>query len=270
MSDYILREYRPEDGPALLALWRQTFGDPEPLINAFLSSLPEIGLGAVAEYEGQAVGAAYSIDSLGLCSAGSFLRCGYIYAVAVSPLHRHKGLGAGLSQLAAALSRQRGAEFICTLPAEAGLYPWYEAILGLKVALYRRAYTVFPRALFPCEAIGAAEYLSRRETLLASAPHLRLSPALMAFAETFFRSFGGGLYSCPGGLCAAYIDGQRLVIRELIAASGYEPGDAAASLCAALGCESALYYLPAADGDAYISAEPGRIPAGCVWNFSFD
>lgn len=60
----------------------------------------------MAEYRGKAVGAAYAIDDMYIHdSLGRERRCGYIYAVAVSPEHRHQGLGEALSQRAAELSR---------------------------------------------------------------------------------------------------------------------------------------------------------------------
>ena len=105
MAEYILREYRREDFPRLVKLWRDIFGDPEELISAFLQVLPAFGTGAVAEREGLAVGAAYAIDGMDICDGrGGKSRCGYIYAVAVSPEHRHQGLGAALSRRAVELA----------------------------------------------------------------------------------------------------------------------------------------------------------------------
>ena len=166
MSDYRLREFLPEDRAELAALWHKVFGDPEELILAFLQRLPSFGVGAVAELEGRAVGAAYALE--GLCSglAGGDVPCDYIYAVAVAPEHRHHGLGAALSQKAAELSKSRGSRLICTLPAEESLYPWYEKILGVSCALRRRSFMAKAAPLLPCREAGAEEYLSRREALL--------------------------------------------------------------------------------------------------------
>lgn len=269
MAEYILREYRREDFPRLVKLWRDIFGDPEELISAFLQALPAFGTGAVAEREGLAVGAAYALD--GLCSglAGGDLPCGYIYAVAVSPEHRHQGLGAALSRRAAELARLRGARLICTLPAEESLYPWYGKILGLSCALRRRAFTVQAAALLPCRAAGPEEYLAVREELLKGRPHLGLNRELMDFAGLFYRSFGGGLYLCGGGVCAAYGD-KELIIRELIAPESLAPESLAASLAAFMGGEKARYYLPSQEGEAYISAPENSLPPDFIWNLSFD
>lgn len=271
MTEYLLREYRPGDRAALTALWRQVFGDPESVVAAFFDALPGLGVGAVAVNEGRPVAAAYVLDALSLVdAAGRQRRCGYLYAVAVDPEHRHQGLGAKLSRKAADMALNRGAEFICTLPAEPSLYAWYEEILGLHCALHRQQFTVTARPCWPAERLCPEDYLVRREALLAGLPHLCPAPAVIAFAGQFFSLFGGGLYACGGGLCATYVDDDRVLIRELIAPEGVAEEDVAAALCAALGCREGQYVLPTADGEPYLSAPAGLLPPDCVWNLSFD
>ena len=271
MTEYIIREYCPGDRAALTALWRQVFGDPEAVVAAFFDALPQMGIGAVAEAEGRPVGAAYVLDALAVVDAGGQARrCGYLYAVAVDPEHRHQGLGAALSQQAAALSQARGTEFICTLPAEPSLYAWYEEILGLHCALRRKRYPVTAGPGWPAERLCPGDYLARREALLAGVPHLRPEAAVMDFAGQFYTLFGGGLYACGGGLCAVYADNGRVLIRELIAPAGVAAADVAAALCAALGCREGQYMLPDSQGEPYLSAPPDILPADCVWNLSFD
>lgn len=271
MSNYVLREYTAADAGELTCLWQQVFGDPPELIRAFLGLLPQLGTGAVALYGSQPVGAAYAIDAIELTDrTGTSRPCAYIYAVAVHQDHRHQGLGRKLCQEAAELSRQRGAGFICTLPAEASLYAWYDEILGLSGALHRSVNTAGSRAGFACEKLCAGDYLSRRERLLEASAHLRPAPAVMDFAEVFYKCFGGGLYTCGGGLLAAYRDGGELIIKELIAPAGTAPESIAVSAGAALGCDHVKYYLPSDTGEMYIAAAPGDIPQDCVWNLSFD
>ena len=62
MSEYLLREYCPEDRAALTALWQRVFGDPLEMIAAFFAALGEMGVGAVAVCDGRPVGAAYVLD----------------------------------------------------------------------------------------------------------------------------------------------------------------------------------------------------------------
>ena len=271
MTEYCIRQYRPGDRAALTALWQQVFGDPEAVVAAFFDALPRMGVGAVAEAEGRPVGAAYVLDAMGVVdAAGRERRCGYLYAVAVDPEHRHQGMGAKLSQEAAALSQARGTEFICTLPAEPSLYAWYAEILGLHLALHRQYFTVTARAGWPAERLCPGDYLARREALLAGVPHLRPEAAVMDFAGRFYALFGGGLFACGGGLCAVYVDDGRSLIRELIAPAGVAAADVAAALCAALGCQAGQYMLPDSEGEPYLSAPTGALPPDCVWNLSFD
>lgn len=271
MTENNIREYRPEDRAALTALWRQVFGDPEAVVAAFFDALPRMGIGAVAEAEGRPVGAAYVLDAMDVVdAAGRERRCGYLYAVAVAPEHRHQGLGAALSQKAASLSQAGGAELICTLPAERSLYDWYEETLGLGCALHRKQYAVTARPCQTAERLCPGDYLARREALLAGVPHLRPAPAVMDFAGQFYALFGGGLYACGGGLCATYVDDGRALIRELIAPAGVAAADVAAALCAALGCQAGQYMLPDSQGEPYLSAPAGVLPPDCVWNLSFD
>ena len=49
MTEPAIREVRPEDAPALTALWAQTFGDSEALIRCFFRLLPGMGGGVTAE-----------------------------------------------------------------------------------------------------------------------------------------------------------------------------------------------------------------------------
>ena len=103
----VLRESAPQDTEQLRQLWCRVFGDPPELVDAFLSLLPGMGCGCVAEREGRILGAAYLIDGFTLLQPGEApLRCGYLYAVAVHPDARGHGIGAAVSRGAAELGRE--------------------------------------------------------------------------------------------------------------------------------------------------------------------
>ena len=139
MSDAVIREYRGGDILEMSALWQAVFGDSEGLVNSFLQLLPDMGTAAVAEVNGKIAGAAYAVTGMELVSAsGKVQTCGYIYAVAVAPEFRGSGIGRALTERSAELARARGAEVICTLPAEESLYAWYKTILGTECALRRQ------------------------------------------------------------------------------------------------------------------------------------
>ena len=81
---------------------------------------------------------------------------------------------------------------------------------------------------------------------------------------------GGGLYAVGDGIAAAYAEGGRAVIRELLAPAGADRRALAASLAAHLQTGEALLYTADPAGEPYLSAAPGSLPADTVWGLSFD
>ena len=248
----VLRESLPQDFEQLKELWCNAFGDPPELVDAFLSLLPGMGCGCVVECDGRILGAAYLIHGFTLLRPGeTSLRCGYLYAVAVRPEARGRGLGAAVSRGAAELGRLHGAELICTLPAEESLYRWYGGILSLTHTSSRRVFfhDVLPAGAQPLEA---DEYLRRREALLCGIPHVLPNEAAMDFEAALCRISGGGLYALDDMVFFAYPDTGRWVIPELLPLS-------AADRIPGLNTE----VLP------YLCADR-PLPEGLVWNLTFD
>lgn len=271
MSDAVIREYRGGDIPEMSVLWQTVFGDGEGLVRSFLELLSGMGTAAVAEVNGKIAGAAYAVTGMELVSAdGKAQTCGYIYAVAVAPEFRGSGLGRALTKRSAELARDRGAEVICTLPAEEPLYAWYKTILGTECALHRRRLEIESAVVVPVQKLSAAEYGQCRESLLSDRCHMRPAHTTLEFLHRFCEELGGGLYACGGGICAAYLEDGAAVIKELIAPDGAYNASIAASLGAELGTARTVYYLPAPDGEPYLAAIPGEIPPDCVWNITFD
>ena len=66
----VLRSSAPQDTEQLRQLWCDVFGDPPELVDAFLSLLPGMGCGFVAEHDGRILGAAYLIDGFTLLQSG--------------------------------------------------------------------------------------------------------------------------------------------------------------------------------------------------------
>ena len=62
----VLRESALQDTEQLRELWCKVFGDPPELVDAFLSHLPGMGCGCVAERDGRILGAAYLIHGFTL------------------------------------------------------------------------------------------------------------------------------------------------------------------------------------------------------------
>ena len=252
VSSPVIREVRPEDREALVSLWARIFGDPPELAEAFLKLLPEMGSGCLAEDAGRVLGAAYLVDGFTLMAPSAVeRRCGYLYAVAVEEDARGRGLGRRLSCTAAELGRTRGAEQICTLPAEQSLYAWYASILSLNYVNRRSTWSC--QRLPPSEPLSTAEYGERRERLLAGRAHARLSPAALMYQQQLCTLGGGGFYAVGSGIYCAYRDEDFWVLPELLC-----PGVEAASF-GGLETRSRPYLC---------SDLP--FPEDLVWNLSFD
>ena len=271
MADFTLREYRAADIPALSFLWRDVFGDPLPFTAEFYTFLPEMGSAVVAEMDGKLVGAAHVLNGFELVGRRKKApNVGYIYAVMVAAEYRSLGIGKAITMEAAALAKRRGASLLCTLPADAPLYGWYHRLLGFECVLHRETAEVGCQTLSPVAELSATEYMHWREQLLKGKTYLRPSQPTLEFQRRFCKFFGGGLYACASGICFAEMDGDVCLIKELIAAEPEDCVRIAASVGKLLNAKKSVYYLPAREGASYIAAQPGSIPADCVWSFAFD
>ncbi len=279
MSAFEIREYKFYDVPAMRRLWHEIFHDPEDLTEIFYIMLKDMGSAVVATVDDKVVGMANVINGMELIEKGvEYVEhvkepkvCGYIYAVAVSPEHRKLGIGRALCIEAEKLARKRESDIICTLPSEASLYKWYKEILGVECVLHRRRFETKCQAYEMCMELSSTEYMMWRENMLRNQTHLHPSHPTLEWAKQFFKAFDGGLFACGSGICAAYKDGCTCYIKELVTAFPGDEARVAASVGKHLGCEKTVYFLPSAeDGEAYLSALPGSIPADCVWSFTFD
>ncbi len=265
MTEPVLRRVRPGDEPALAALWHRVFGDPEALALAFLNELPALGGGVCAEEAGKLLGAAYVVTDFTLGDR----RAAYLYAVAVLPEARGRGLGMALTRAAAALGKELGAEILCTLPANAGLYPWYERLIGARCALYRREERCESAPGAAVTALSAEEYGLRREALLQGLPHVSVGGAALRYEKENCRCFGGDLYALGEGIAAASVDEGEAQVRELLCPEGTDRLALAAALGAHLGTERVLLLSSAAEGTPYLASDR-PLPPGCVWNLTLD
>ena len=69
-QNIVIRESVSGDAVQLIALWHDVFGDSPELVEAFLSLLPEMGSGCVAERSGQILAAAYLVHGFTLSCPG--------------------------------------------------------------------------------------------------------------------------------------------------------------------------------------------------------
>ena len=271
MNDVIYREYRPGDVPALSLLWRDVFGDSLSFTANLFALLPDMGSCVIAEESGELLGAACVINGFELAGRKkSRPIVAYIYGVMVRERDRGRGIGKALVLEAAELARRRESEVLTTLPANRPLYGWYRKLLGLECVLHRKRFETGCAPREPVMEMSSTEYLLWRDSLLKGRSYLRPSSPVMEFERRFCQSLGGGLYACGSGICAAYLEDDCCVIKELITNTPSDDALIAASVGAHLGARTAVWYLPSREGEAYVAALPGSIPADCVWNLTFD
>ena len=253
------------------ALWRRVFDEREAYLNAVFTLLPDIGGATVATDErGGLIGAAYAMTGYELLMGGDEgPHLGYVYAVAVDESARGRGVGAALTRAAAEICREREADIVATLPAEEGLYAWYEKQIGTSSLLYREKKTVPARKTLDIMKLTGTEYMLWRENMLRGKAHIRLSTPMMEAQRALCEAYGGGLYASTDGIFAAYRDGETLILPEILCAQG-RPADTAASAAAILGCPEALYYTPSSAGGERYVASDAPLPPDTVWNLTLD
>ena len=266
MADFIIREYRAGDIPALKSIWAECFGDPEAMVDDFYRILPEMGFGLVAELQGEVAGAAHMIEGMSIENR-EHIPCAYLYAVGVLEKFRGHGMGSALSRGCAELAKKRGAEIICTQPAKQSLYKWYETIIGTEFNLCRSIIELKSSEGF-AERISAAEYYSQRESLLTGTEHMSAALPVIEFEEALCIAYDGGLFKTENGIAAAYLEDGKCHIKELL--TGGDKEREAAAVGFKLGASETVLYQPGGNTHRYVAFDSEKMSGSCIWNISFD
>lgn len=221
MSDFIIRPFAPADRPALKTLWQIAFDDSEEYIDGFFDRFLTPGACVVADVEGKVVSAMYILSGITAYPyRKNILSAGYTYALATLPEYRRRGIGAAVYK-AASDAALLSADAACVLPAESGLYPFYEAASGAKTLSTAREARFQKSELAdiqPCMGarVPALKYAGMRERLLGGMPHV-------TFPSEFFdlmEESGTDFLVLGDGLAAAETDGGICRIRELLVPTG--------------------------------------------------
>lgn len=195
MKDYILRLWQPEDKPELKALWELAFGDDGEYIDTFFRSFLKEDSCVVAECDDKVVSAMYILGNNTLWPyRKNRLTAGYTYALATLPEYRGRGIGKAVYQAAAEKALEKH-DIAAVLPAEEGLYPFYESANGAKALSIRREAIIKAEDLKDVKVINAARipafhYFGIRESILRGMPHVTFSEEMIDFMEDYMEEHG--------------------------------------------------------------------------------
>lgn len=210
------------DAPALIQLWTCTFGDSKVYVKNFLEHFG-YGIGVVADIGGIIAGAAYLIPTSGLLipDQGTFSCC-YIYAVAVAPEFRGRGLGLELTREATVFSRKLGYEYAALKPSSEALFGFYRK-LGFETFSYSNELRFMGDIRKSAEtgdlseivAVSPQDYIELREKVLCETVHVVPSEAEIEYQAKLGKLCGlriGGSNGCA----AIELHGRGVQVKELI------------------------------------------------------
>ena len=231
----IIREYSFTDVEELTEFWHETFFDDKNLIKQFFELLPNLGRGYVAVAGNRLLGMVFVLNFM---SGGS--KYGYIYALAVKAQYRGKGIG-GLLMSHCAKNHPR----LCTLPADASLYTWYEKKLGMKYRT-RCRYDKF----LPEDSEGVIKVLSHTEYAAKRSEFSLETKYPMEWYEyqrELCRTYGGGMFAYGRSIACGYVENGVLKILECLGSTDFLP-----MLCARIGADYAEMRRLSFDGSDFI------------------
>ena len=216
MAEFVLRPSRTADRAELAALWRTAFGDPDDYIDSALDNLWVPENAVVAEADGKVVSAMYVLGGIELFPyRRRQLSAGYTYALATLPEYRGRGIGSAVYKAAndRALALFDAA---CVLPAEPGLYPFYENAGAKRLGCVREARIARSELAGHTPGMAARipvlEYMGIRRQLLAGLPHADLPPEIFEHLEETGTEF----FVLEHGLAAAENENGLCRILELL------------------------------------------------------
>ena len=219
-------EFRPPRGgeePQLQALFTEAFGDARFTELFFrLGYSPDRCFLAAA---GQVLAALHWFD----CSLHG-RRCAYVYGIAAFEHCRGRGIGSALIRAAMA-HLQKSYEAILLVPAEEGLFGYYERF-GFSTVSTICQETVLPGAPLPLRKLSIGEYATLRRALLPTNGVIQEGAALELLEG--YADF----YATQNTLCA--VSGR--LVWELLGDKGDAPG-----ILGALGISEATVRTPGGD-----------------------
>ena len=272
MPDMRIRRAAPADLPVLTRLWQAAFDDPPELIERFYRRFPPATAAWVVEDGSCVVTAAHLLEGRLHTADGNVLPCAYVYAVSTDPAHQGNGYASALMRRFA-MDADMSGRVLYTLPAEASLYKWYQAVMGTTQTArgewIRIARQQITDALPAVTRISAPEYAVLRAQLLQGQAYAEPSAALLDFQADLCSMSGGALVHVGCGCAVVERDGDTLIIKELL---GADTASAAQGLLAAFDAQAAQVCLQRQDGAQPMAAyRPfSREKADIFWGLYLD
>lgn len=234
-----LRPSRPEDMPAMKALWQACFGDTEAYIQFFFSNRYRPEESFVLLRQGRLESMLFGLSTSICLPDGKQYRGAYVYALCTGAAARGKGNAQLLLQEAGTYFKGRGCAFLSLTPQEPRLISFFRRCGFTPGFLLRER--VIPRAdiqespvpgsLFP---VDAETYCAIRAERCAGTLHVGCDEKAAAYQKALSQQSGGDLYGLElkwgegagrrGCMAAEYGEEGRLVVKELLLPEGaYEP-----------------------------------------------
>lgn len=272
MPDMRIRRAAPADLPVLTRLWQAAFGDPPELIERFYRRFPPETAAWVVEDGGHVVTAAHLLEGRLHTADGNVFPCAYVYAVSTDPAHQGNGYASALMRRFATDADASGC-VLYTLPAEASLYKWYQAVMGTTQTARGERMRITRQqtdgALPSVTRISAPEYAVLRAQLLQGQTYAEPSAALLDFQTDLCSMSGGALVRVGSGCAVAEREGDALIIKELLAS---DTASAVQALLAAFDARAAQVCLQKQGGAQPMAAyRPfSRDKADIFWGLYLD
>ena len=177
-------------------LWHTVFGDAPSVIDAYFDAFYTPDLTATEFVDGELAAAAYVLPAGELVCGDCREKCAHIYAVAVYPKFRGRGLGVSVTNLATEKAKKAGFSAVVLHPAEESLFGFYEKHCGFKTCFSASGKSPLSGDVLTLSETEA--YIACREKFLANIPHVALNARVL----DFFQKCGGLLYTSETG-CSA-------------------------------------------------------------------
>lgn len=221
-----IRPSRPDEAQAQKDLWKAAFGDDPRYVDWFYECCwrPEDML--LLLEDGKLASMLALLPQTIAMPDGGTASAWYVYALATDPSVRSKGYGRQLLLYVDEFLKQRGADCVTVVPAEASLFRFF-GMVGFLPGFFTRKVELLRSMTTPAhpedkvEAIGPAEYNAIRQQVLTGLPSVSYGEELIRYQEGMGRLSGGGLYRVTVGDfqgCAAaeYIDEESVLFKELL------------------------------------------------------